>query len=346
MFRRRQQPVAAVPAAGAVERVSDLVNALPTGVVVLDRAEEIVLANPAAHSLGLLVDDGLNARLRTLIRTARRESTPTYADIVIGEPPNERSLHVQATRSSRGEITVLADDFTDAVRVEAVRRDFVANVSHELKTPVGAVSLLAETIVEARDDPAAVAQFAGRLQIEAQRLSRLVDDLIQLSRVQGGVTAHREPVALGGVIGEAIDRNRVAAERKSIALSCPADVTATVSGDARQLCTALSNVVENAIAYSPEAGHVGIGVEKYVQHVDVVVTDNGIGIPAHEIARIFERFYRIDPARSRATGGTGLGLSIAKHVITNHGGAIRVWSEEGKGSTFTIRLPLADEDAA
>ena len=346
MFRRRQPPVVVPPAAGADERVSHLLEALPTGIVVLDSAEEIVLANAAARTLGLLVDGVLNARLRALVRTARRESAPTYADIVIGDPPNERSLHVHASRSSRGEITMLADDFTDAVLVEAVRRDFVANVSHELKTPVGAVSLLAETIVEARDDPSAVAQFAGRLQIEAQRLSRLVDDLIQLSRVQGGVTAHREPVSLGAIIGEAIDRNRVAAERKSIALSCPAEVTATVSGDARQLCTALSNVVENAIAYSPEGGHVGIGVERDVQHVDVVVSDNGIGIPAHEVARIFERFYRIDPARSRATGGTGLGLSIAKHVITNHGGAIRVWSEEGKGSTFTIRLPLADESTA
>ena len=243
-----------------------------------------------------------------------------------------------------GDVGLLVDDLAEAARVESMRRDFVANVGHEIKTPVGALSLLADAALDAADEPDAVQRFLRRIQHEASRLSRLVQELLDLSRLQGGDPPGEEAVALDAVVEEAIDRTRAAADAKDIALVSGGDSGVTVVGSERQLVTALANLLDNAIAYSASGTIVAVGVKAREHDVEVAVKDEGIGIAAVDQARIFERFYRVDPARSRDTGGTGLGLAIVKHIAINHGGDVSVWSEPGSGSTFTLRLPLpADE---
>ncbi len=239
-------------------------------------------------------------------------------------------------------VVLLVEDHTAARRVEEVRRDFVANVSHELKTPVGGLALLAEAVLDARDDPDAVARFAQRMQVEATRLSALVKEIVDLSRLQVADTLH-EPrlVTVDAVVAEAVEQSRVAAEAKGMSLVGRCEDDLKVYGDAELLVTAVRNLIGNAIAYSGEGTRVGVGARRADDVVEITVTDQGVGIPASEQQRIFERFYRVDEARSRATGGTGLGLSIVKHICSNHGGDVTVWSEEGRGSTFTIHLPEA-----
>jgi two-component system, OmpR family, sensor histidine kinase SenX3 len=239
---------------------------------------------------------------------------------------------------------VLADDRTEVSRTEAVRNDFVANVSHELKTPVGAISLLAETIEGASEDDEAVRRFSKRLHKESNRLAVLVQDIIELSRVQGKNVVHAGvPVDLTTVIVEAVDRSRVPAEDKGIDLRVGGELPRRVHGDADQLTMAFRNLIDNAVRYSPEGTRVGIGLSSRDGIAQVTITDQGIGIESENQERIFERFYRVDPARSRSTGGTGLGLSIVKHVVSNHGGEVALWSQPGKGSTFTVRLPELEE---
>jgi two-component system sensor histidine kinase SenX3 len=245
-----------------------------------------------------------------------------------------------------GHVALLVEDVTEARRVEAVRRDFVANVSHELKTPVGAMALLAEALQDASNDPAAVRRFAGRVQHEAERLARLVQELIDLSRLQGAdPLPHPEPVSVDLVVAEAADRTRMLAAARGIALVVGGERGLSVLGSESQLVTALANLLDNAVAYSPDHTRVGVAVRRRGGAVEVSVTDQGIGIAEKDLERVFERFYRADPARSRATGGTGLGLAIVKHVATNHGGEVDVWSVEGSGSTFTLRLPEASSTA-
>ncbi|MGH3387927.1 MAG: sensor histidine kinase, partial [Actinomadura sp.] len=229
----------------------------------------------------------------------------------------------------------------------AIRRDFVANVSHELKTPVGAMSLLAETVEGAADDPEAVRRFAGRMQQESVRLANLVHDLIMLARVQSDAPLPQlRPVSLDDVAAEALDRCRLKADAKNITLTIGGCRGMEVRGDEELMVTALRNLVDNAVAYSPENTRVAVATRRTDDlHVEISVTDQGIGIPDIELERIFERFYRVDPARSRQTGGTGLGLAIVKHVTTKHGGEVTVWSKEGSGSTFTLRLPLLNDPA-
>jgi two-component system sensor histidine kinase SenX3 len=237
-------------------------------------------------------------------------------------------------------VLVLVEDRTEARRVEEVRRDFVANVSHELKTPIGALRLLAEAVHEAAGDSEAVRRFAGRMQQESLRLSTLVQELIDLSRLQAADAVHSpEPVVISEVVGEAVDRSRLGADAKRIDVVVGGVDGAVVSGDHALLVTAVRNLIDNAIAYSSEDTRIGIGLRRHEDIVEIAVSDQGIGIDAAEQERIFERFYRVDPARSRATGGTGLGLSIVKHVAANHGGEVTVWSVQGHGSTFTLRLP-------
>jgi two-component system, OmpR family, sensor histidine kinase SenX3 len=241
-------------------------------------------------------------------------------------------------------ILLLADDRTEITRTEAIRNDFVANVSHELKTPVGAISLLAEAVDEAADDEVAVRRFAARLHKESARLTALVQDIIELSRLQGAdVVMQGRPVDVNTVLAEAVDRNKLPAEGKRIKISLGGHSDAMVHGDPDLLMTAFRNLIDNAIRYSPEGTTVGVGVRSRDGLVQVSVTDQGPGIPQDEQDRIFERFYRVDAARSRQTGGTGLGLSIVKHVISNHGGEVTVWSQPGQGSTFTVRLPELEE---
>jgi two-component system sensor histidine kinase SenX3 len=241
---------------------------------------------------------------------------------------------------------LLVEDHTEARRVDAVRRDFLANVSHELKTPVGAMALLAEALLDAADDPEAVRRFAGRMQHESARLSRLVQDVIELSRLQGHDPLDSPAVvSVDDVVAEAVDRSRLVAEARSVSLVCGGRRGLKVMGDARQLVTALGNLVDNAVRYGPEAGRVVVSSSQVGSGssavVEISVTDEGPGIAAPERDRVFERFYRVDAARSRETGGTGLGLSIVKHVAAGHGGEVTLWSAEGTGSTFTLRLPAA-----
>ena len=241
-------------------------------------------------------------------------------------------------------IVVLADDQTSPRRVEETRRDFVANVSHELKTPIGAISLLAEAVEDAADDPDAVRQFASRMGVESARLTDLVGQIIELSRLQAdNPLTDPEVVDIDQVLSDAVDRRQVDAEQHQVTLTIAGASGTQVLGSARQLGVAVGNLVENGVVYSDPGARVVVAAHVNARsdddYVEITVSDNGIGIPPAEVERIFERFYRVDFARSRANGGTGLGLSIVKHVAANHGGEVSVWSQPGHGSTFTIKIP-------
>jgi two-component system sensor histidine kinase SenX3 len=240
-----------------------------------------------------------------------------------------------------GPVALVLQDVTETRRTEAVRRDFVANVGHELKTPVGALTLLAEAIEQAADDPEAVQRFAGRIAREADRLARLVRELIDLSRLQGGEPLpDLVPVQVDDVIAEAVDRTRTAARAKDLQIAVGGQVGLVVRGAESQLVTAVTNLLANAVAYSTGETRIAVAARARSGFAEIAVTDSGIGIPRKDRQRVFERFYRVDQSRASSTGGTGLGLAIVKHVATNHGGSVTVWSEEGLGSTFTLRIPL------
>jgi two-component system sensor histidine kinase SenX3 len=325
--------------------VGSVLSVLRSSAVVLDEDDLVVKASPAAHSFGLVRGDRLcAAQLLEMAHQVRADGEIREAELEL--PPTARGgapLAVSARLAPLGAtmVLVLVEDRTEARRINAMRRDFVANVSHELKTPVGALSLLAEAVSEGSDDPESVRRFAGRMRHEAARLTALVQDLIDLSRLQDDDPVVRaRPVAVDEIVSEAIGRSRSHAQAKRIEVVSGGERRLHVLGDAAQLTMALGNLVENAVNYSPEGTRVAIVARDRAELVEISVTDQGIGIPDRERERIFERFYRLDPARSRATGGTGLGLSIVKHVAASHGGEVSVWSVEGAGSTFTLRLPL------
>jgi two-component system sensor histidine kinase SenX3 len=233
----------------------------------------------------------------------------------------------------------IIEDISERRRLEAVRRDFVANISHELKTPVGALSLVAETL-EGEDDPAVVARLSHRMRTEAERLGRIIEDLLDLSRIEAEEFPSREPVPVHLVVAQAVERLRPAAEHRGIRLDIEEPPRSfAIRGDRRQLVSAVHNLVDNAIKYSEDGSSVQVTIGQGDGWVTIAVADHGIGIPTRDLERIFERFYRVDRARSRDTGGTGLGLAIVRHVASNHGGHVEVCSREGEGSTFTLRLP-------
>jgi two-component system sensor histidine kinase SenX3 len=352
---RRRAAAAPVPAATSTTATATtaspsnlalaILDQLPTATVVLDQADEILFANAAAASSGMVKGNRLtNNELRDQARKARRDGRIRDAELELPRGENSRgplAVRARIVPVGGGDVAVIVDDLTESRRIEAVRRDFVANISHELKTPVGAIALLAEAVGEAADDPATVTRFVGRIQHESQRLTRLVQELIDLSRLQGAEPLPEvRPVSMRLVIGEAVDRARLAAAGKHIGLVCD-DTDAQVMGDEPLLVTAMGNLIDNAVSYSPENTRVAVTIRALDDAVEVSVTDQGVGIAADDVERIFERFYRVDQARSRSTGGTGLGLAIVKHIITNHGGTISVWSTPGAGSTFTVRLPAA-----
>ncbi|GAA0985368.1 ATP-binding protein [Acrocarpospora macrocephala] len=325
--------------------VASVLAVLPSSAVVLDREDRVLRASSAARAYGLVRADALMAaELLALARKVRRDGEIREGEIEVpgrkfGQESTTFAVRV-APLGSTGQVLVLAEDQTERLRVEAVRRDFVANVSHELKTPVGALSLLAETIQDAADDPEAVTRFAGRMQHEAARLTYLVQDLITLSRIQGAEAIPTPgPVPVDEAVHEAIDRCNTKAASKDITLVAGGTEGLNVWGDDELLVTALRNLIDNAVAYSPEHTRVVVSARPAGEAVEVSVSDQGIGIPEGAQERIFERFFRVDAARSRATGGTGLGLAIVKHVAVAHGGEVTVWSKEGSGSTFTLRLP-------
>ena len=328
--------------------VGDVLSVLRSIAVVLDASDAVVNTSASAVSYGLVRHGELvHHELRHLARQVRRDGIIREAELDLARGPNSDSnavMRVRVAPLSVNHVLLLAEDHTHARRVEEVRRDFVANVSHELKTPVGGISLLAEAVIDGRDDPEAVARFAERIRVEAMRLGRLVQEIVDLSRLQVADTLH-EPdlVGVDEVLDEALDRVRVAAEAQGIDVQLGTQPGLRVFGDLELLVTAVTNLLTNAVNYSDPGTRVGVGARQVGDTVEITVTDQGQGIPAAEQERIFERFYRVDAARSRATGGTGLGLAIVKHICANHGGEVVVWSEEGRGSTFTMKLPVAVE---
>lgn len=330
--------------------VETVAAALDSGVVLLD-GHEVVLANDAALELRVVRRSLLASPvLARMVRTARRSGERIQADIELPWGAGWRPVNVTvAPVTGTQRVVLLLRDLTEAHRVEAVRRDFVASVSHELKTPVGGLLLLAEALHEAADDPVATRRFADRMTHEAGRLSQLVRDLLDLSRLQGGEPLPAPTaVAVAGLTRNAVDRLRVTAERVGVEIAVGDCNGLHVWGDERSLETALVNLLDNAINYSLPGGRVAVGARRAAgdggDAVEISVADQGIGIGADDLDRVFERFYRADPARSRRTGGTGLGLAIVKHVAENAGGRVSVWSHLGMGSTFTLHLPTPPSD--
>jgi two-component system sensor histidine kinase SenX3 len=358
--RATPPPLAVIEAAERPRLVAHLpalsslvVEALDGGVLVVDSEERVVLVNPAARAMDIVkVDQVAFEPLSEVARRARdsgRKVTDAV-DLPIGRLGREPiGIAVTAVPIRDGEsddsVALLLTDISEQRRLDAVRRDFVANVSHELKTPVGALTLLAEAVQDAAGNPEAVARFAGRMQHEGARLTRLVRELMELSRVQGvDPMPDATEVDVASLVSDAADRERLAAEKASIVIDVQCERGLVVRGNAAQLATAVTNLVDNAVAYSGENTRISVTARSSTDHqarpiVDISVTDQGLGITEVEQDRIFERFYRVDPARSRATGGTGLGLAIVKNIVTNHLGRVSVRSTVGEGSTFTIRLP-------
>jgi two-component system sensor histidine kinase SenX3 len=326
--------------------VSDVLAVLRSGAIVLDAADAVVSTSPAAVANGLVRGrDLVHEDLRHLARKVRRDGVIREVELDLPRGPLGRGrIMVRARVAPLGTayVLLLVEDRTEARRVEDVRRDFVVNVSHELKTPVGGLALLAEAVLEANDDPEAVARFAHRMQVESTRLTRLVQEIVDLSRLEIAGTLHDPELAdVGAAAAEAIDQSRLVAGSRGAEIVSSLARDAYVFGDADLLVTAVRNLIGNAINYSAPGARVAVSVRSSEQLVEIAVADQGQGIPESEQARIFERFYRVDAARSRATGGTGLGLAIVKHICANHGGEVTVWSEPGHGSTFTMRLPAA-----
>ena len=323
--------------------VAAVLGALRATAILLDENLDLLELSPSAYAYRLVRPGGMvHPDLVRLATAAQRSSRPQTSDLTLergrGDAPSV--LAVRATELPGGALLLLCEDRTQASRAEEARRDFVANISHELKTPIGAIGLLTEAIDGAADDPESVHRFAQRLQRESARLAKLVNEIIDLSRLQfDNPVESASAVAVDGVIAEALDRVRSVAEAKNIRLVRGGPRGLEVIGDKTQLVTAVNNLIDNAVAYSPEHTRVAVGVRERVDAVEITVSDQGIGIPEEEVSRIFERFYRVDQARSRATGGTGLGLSIVKHIAAAHGGDVSVWSSHGAGSTFTLRLP-------
>jgi two-component system sensor histidine kinase SenX3 len=328
---------------GDREARESILSALDEGIVLFDRDGGVLYQNEAATKLlwtpvrdaHSLVPQGL----REVILAATRGAEVQSMELPAGEPPRILRVSVRTIRE-QDSVLLFLRDVTEARRVEAVRRDFVANASHELKTPVAAIQALAETIGSAAtDDPGAVPRFVEQLERESQRLTRVVADLLDLSRLEGA-TGERSEVRFDRITADEAERYRRRAERAGVSLRVAADGPVSVTGSARDLGLLVRNLVENAIQYTRRGGSVNVSVARDNNgHVTLEVRDSGIGVPSKEQSRIFERFYRVDRARSRETGGTGLGLSIVRHVAENHGGTVALDSEVGRGSTFVVRLP-------
>lgn len=327
--------------------VPEVLDAFRQPVVVAGPHDELLYANAPARTIGLVRGTRIGiAEVLEAVRAARRTGEGADREVMLGAADDapSRQLQVRIRPLAREAVLVVGDDRSALIRVDESKRDLVANISHELKTPVGALQVLAETVQEAADEPEAVRHFAGRMLVESTRLGELVQQIIELGRLQSDdPLGDAAPVDIDEIVQTAAGRAREACQARRISFSIAGDEGLRVIGDRHQLRVALSNLVENAISYSDPGARVAVTVrdvdEDGDRWVDIAVTDNGIGIGEEDQERIFERFYRVDYARSRENGGTGLGLSIVKHVAVAHGGGIRLWSRPGRGSTFTMRLP-------
>nr|WP_281054799.1 ATP-binding protein [Tsukamurella paurometabola] len=348
-------PVAAPSRMTVAQLQREVIQESPTGLVVVDRFRDVILFNHRAAEFSLVRDQLLDDRVWATVCRVLETGTPGTVELTVTRRADRAGIAVRCrveliagSDPDERYAVVYADDDTENKRMEATRRDFVANVSHELKTPVGAIGLLAEALLESDDDPEAVRHFGSRVLSESTRMGNMVNELIALSRLQG---AEKLPdlgtVEVDDVVGEAVARAQVAAEANNIALIVDEPSGLEIRGDDTLLLTALANLISNAIAYSPQGTQVSISrrsrVIDGVASVEIAVTDRGIGIAPEDQERVFERFFRVDKARSRMTGGTGLGLAIVKHVAANHGGTIKLWSKPGMGSTFTLVLPALTE---
>ncbi len=340
--RRSARPPALVPGPTFADLLQRLVQSSRSGLAVVNRHGDVVLHNPRAVELGVVRDIRGDERALKACQQVIASGVAIEVDLSPLEHRGRQPMAVVGHVRPLGDgfAVVDAEDTSDLVRLEATRRDFVANVSHELKTPVGAMGLLAEAVLDAVDDPEEVHRFGTKILNEANRLGALVTELIALSRLTG---AERLPelavVDVDDVVTEALARSRLVAESAGVTIAVDRPSGLEVDGDRTLLVTALSNLVDNALSYSPPEAPVSVSRRRTGDVVEISVTDRGIGIAPEHQQRVFERFFRVDPARSRATGGTGLGLAIVKHVAANHGGEVRLWSRPGTGSTFTIRLP-------
>lgn len=347
MAARQGRIAADVVAVSLPEGIGAIIDAVGAPAFVTDPSHNVLKASTRAIALGLVSQDTLlHPDLIAIVDRVRRFGDDVEQDLELPTSPLSEAavtLVVHATRLGSRFVLVLAEDHTEARRLEAVRRDFVANISHELKTPIGAVGLLAEALDSAADDPQQVRRFAHRLTQESHRLAKITREIIELSRLQSAdVGSTAEVVRVDDIVVAALETTHVLAESHDVTLVKGGMKKAYVAGQEKMLVSALHNLLANAIQYSPPGSRVGIGVRSTGGVVEIAVTDQGIGIPEEDLDRVFERFYRVDQARSRHTGGTGLGLSIVKHAVQNHGGDVRVWSKPGRGSTFTIRLPEVD----
>lgn len=329
----------------AVDGEHRMLAMLGESVIITDVHGNVIVSNTAAAEHGLVFDGRLtDDGVRGLIASAVEGQEPVHADIELDGGPQARHIAVTAQPISACRVAVVCADTGYRRSVDRMRRDFVTNVSHELKTPVGAIMLLSETIADAGDDVEMIRHFAGRIGMEAQRLDGLVRRLIELGRMSNPGERPKQTVDARDLVHGAIADTEVtaAARHTDVRMRDGAvDRPLAVCVDATAVHIALKNLVENAINYSPEHSDVTVDVTQADGHVRIRVIDHGVGIPQPLQGRIFERFYRVDPARSRLTGGTGLGLSIANHHIRANGGTIEVWSKPGEGSTFTVALPLA-----
>jgi two-component system sensor histidine kinase SenX3 len=334
-----------------VTRVAEILEDHPTGIVIADSSGDVDYRNAAARRLtgthsGVLIDEAIERHL-----ALGRAGTVSDQTIEFYGPP-KMVFVISAKPLPGGGSVAFVEDISERRRVEQSRTDFVANISHELKTPVGALSVLAETLVD-ETDLETIARVVARMLAESDRASSTIDDLMELSRIEVGVERSVEPVRISDVIRGGVERAGELAARDHITISTLAPVEGAntqaeqlvVAGDRRQLVSAVGNLVENAVKYSEPGSSVQVRARGTDGWVEISVVDQGVGIPQRDLDRIFERFYRVDRARSRSTGGTGLGLSIVRHVATNHGGEVLVTSIEGEGSTFVLRLPISSDDA-
>jgi two-component system, OmpR family, sensor histidine kinase SenX3 len=348
MAERRGASAAKVVAPIIPDGVDQVLDVMESAGVVLDPSNNVLRASPGAVAMGLVRNQQLvHPELLDIVASVRRTGEPVLGeDFTVARGPfgdSPLQLRVRSARLGTRFVLLLAEDRTESSRLDEVRRDFVANISHELKTPIASVSLLAEALDQAADEPDQVRRFAGRLSVEAGRLAHITSEVIELSRLQArGALRTDVLLRVDEIVSAAVEQNRVVATAKGIDVAVRASSKAEVYGDRSLLIVAVHNLIANAIAYSSEGGRVGVGAKVVDGAVEIAVTDQGIGIEADELERVFERFYRIDQARSRNTGGSGLGLSIVKHTVQNHGGDVRVWSQPGRGSTFMIRLPRAE----